>query len=86
MTAPNFASALFVAAESDLVVSLPESLAALHGARFGLVATPLPFEVPVGNVLAVTTRAALQDRGVAWLVDQVSRLGWPDLVAGHRPD
>jgi DNA-binding transcriptional LysR family regulator len=86
MTAPNFASALFVAAETDLVVSLPESLVALHGARFGLVATPLPFDVPSGNVLAVTTRAALQDRGVAWLVDRVSRLRWPDLVARHRPD
>lgn len=72
MTAPNFSSALFLAAESDLVVSLPESLVTVHGARFGLVATPLPFEVALSNVVAVTTRAALQDAGVAWLVDLVS--------------
>lgn len=71
MTAPTFSSALFLAAESDLVVSLPQSLVAAHGARFGLVATPLPFEVTSGNIVAVTTRAALQDSGVAWLLDLV---------------
>ena len=72
MTAPNFSSALFLAAQSDLVVSLPQSLVAAHGARFGLVGTPLPFEVAPSNIVAVTTRAALQDTGVAWLVDLVS--------------
>ncbi len=71
MTAPNFTSALFLAAESDLVVSLPQSLIATHGARFGLVGTPLPFDVAASNIIAVTTRAALQDNGVAWLVDLV---------------
>jgi DNA-binding transcriptional LysR family regulator len=72
MTAPNFTSALFLAAESDLVVSLPKSLVAAHGARFGLVATPLPYEVSPSNFVAVTTGAALQDQGVAWLVELVS--------------
>jgi DNA-binding transcriptional LysR family regulator len=76
MTAPNFTSALFLAAESDLVVSLPQSLVAAHGARFGLVATPLPFGVAASNIVAVTTQAALQDIGVAWLVDLVSSLSW----------
>ncbi|MFM7444210.1 MAG: LysR substrate-binding domain-containing protein, partial [Tabrizicola sp.] len=79
MTAPNFTSALFLAAESDLVVSLPESLVRTRGARFGLVATPLPFDAPASNILAVTTRAALQDAGVAWLVELVAGLTWaPD--------
>ncbi|OYX26509.1 MAG: hypothetical protein B7Z10_02990 [Rhodobacterales bacterium 32-66-7] len=72
MTAPNFSSALFLAAESDLVVSLPESLVTGHGARFGLVGTPLPFQVSPSELVAVTTHAALQDAGVAWLVDLVS--------------
>jgi DNA-binding transcriptional LysR family regulator len=81
MTAPNFSSALFLAAESDLVVSLPESLVTAHGARFGLVATPLPFDVAPSNVVAVTSRAALQDTGVAWLVDLVCAITW----AGGRP-
>ncbi|MCU0829102.1 MAG: LysR family transcriptional regulator [Tabrizicola sp.] len=76
MTAPNFTSALFLAAESDLVVSLPQSLVAKHGARFGLVATPLPFDVAAGNIVAITTRAALQDRGVSWLVDLVATMSW----------
>ena len=76
MTAPNFTSALFLAAESDLVVSLPQSLVTAHGARFGLVGTPLPFDAPASNIVAVTTRAALQDAGVAWLVDLVSSLTW----------
>jgi DNA-binding transcriptional LysR family regulator len=80
MTAPNFTSALFLAAESDLVVSLPESLVTTQGARFGLVATALPFEVTPGNVVSVTTRAALQDRGVAWLVDLLGTIAW-----SHRP-
>jgi DNA-binding transcriptional LysR family regulator len=69
MTASNFSSALFLAAESDLVVSLPQSLVDTHGARIGLVGTPLPFDVSTSNVVIVTTRAALQDAGVAWLVD-----------------
>lgn len=76
MTAPNFTSALFLAAESDLVVSLPQSLITTHGARFGLVATPLPFDVPASNVIAVTTHAALQDNGVAWLVDLLCGISW----------
>jgi DNA-binding transcriptional LysR family regulator len=76
MTAPNFSSALFLAAESDLVVSLPQSLVATHGARFGLVATPLPFDVASSNVVAVTSRAALQDGGVAWMVDLVCSFNW----------
>jgi len=76
MTAPNFTSALFLAAESDLVVSLPQSLIAAHGARFGLVETPLPFEVSPSNIVTVTTRAALQDSGVAWLVDLVCSFSW----------
>ena len=71
MTAPNFSSALFLASESDLVVSLPQSLVSVHGARFGLVATPLPFDVPKSNIVIVTTRAALQDAGVEWMVDLV---------------
>jgi DNA-binding transcriptional LysR family regulator len=79
MTAPNFTSALFLAAESDLAVSLPQSLVRTHGARFGLVATPLPFDAPASNIVAVTTRAALQDAGVAWLVELVAGLTWsPD--------
>jgi DNA-binding transcriptional LysR family regulator len=69
MTAPNFSAALFLAAETDLLVSLPESLVARYGARFGLVATPLPFESGRAPVEVVTTKAALQDAGVAWLVD-----------------
>jgi DNA-binding transcriptional LysR family regulator len=74
MTAPNFSVAMFLAAESDLVVSLPETLVAAQGARFGLVGTPLPFDLPYGEVVAVTTRAALQDAGIAWLVGQLAAL------------
>lgn len=76
MTVPNFTSALFLAAESDLVVSLPQSLVTTHGARLGLVGTPLPFDVAASNILVVTTRAALQDAGVAWFVDLVASLTW----------
>lgn len=80
MTVPNFSSALFLAAGSDLIVSLPESLVAAHGAAFGLVATPLPYEIPHNSILAVTTKAALQDAGVAWAVDFIC-----ETIIGHRP-
>lgn len=74
MTVPNFTAALFLAAESGMIVSLPESFVAAYGARFGMVARPLPFDVAPRDVVAVTTRAALQDRGVAWLVDLVAEV------------
>jgi DNA-binding transcriptional LysR family regulator len=78
MTAPSFSSAVMLVAESDLVVSLPESLVRVQGARFGLVGTPLPFEVSPSNVVAVATRAALQDKGVAWLMDLLAGIPWSD--------
>ena len=81
MTAPSFSSALFLAAESDLVVSLPESLVATFGPRFGLVGTPLPYDTVPGTVVAVTTRAALKDAGVAWIVDLVCKT----VTLGDRP-
>jgi DNA-binding transcriptional LysR family regulator len=85
MTAPSFSSALFLAAESDLVVSLPESLVATHGTHFGLVGTPLPFDVASSAVLAVTTKAALQDAGVSWFVDLVRGLPWSGTLDPARP-
>lgn len=80
MTVPNFSAALFLAAGTDLVVSMPQSLVAALGPRFGLVGTPLPFDVPLGAVLTVATHAALQDAGVAWLAGLVG-----DTVAATSP-
>ncbi|MCU0910609.1 MAG: LysR family transcriptional regulator [Rhodobacteraceae bacterium] len=74
ITAPNFSVAMFLAAECNLVVSLPETLIEAQGARFGLVGRPLPFDLPYSRVVAVATRAALGDEGIAWLVGALARL------------
>jgi DNA-binding transcriptional LysR family regulator len=74
ITVPNFTIALFMAAESGLVVSLPESLIALHGARFGLVSTPLPVDIGTSSIAIVATKAATKDAGIAWLADTLAEV------------
>lgn len=44
---PNAMLALLMAASTDLVAGVPFSLAEGQAARFGLVATPLPFDLTV---------------------------------------
>jgi DNA-binding transcriptional LysR family regulator len=69
VTVPNFMMALAVVAESEMVASLPRRLVAMHAARFGVVASELPFSYPHSTVRAVATKAAMMDAGIAWLVD-----------------
>lgn len=75
-TVPNAMLALLMAASTDLVAGVPESLAQGQAARFGLVATPLPFDLELTPLSAIVTRAAHADAGIAWLQDIVARVMW----------
>jgi DNA-binding transcriptional LysR family regulator len=67
LTVPNFMFALAVVAETDLIAALPRRFAAIHAARFGVLALDAP--LPFGNfrLNAVASRAAMMDTGLAWL-------------------
>jgi DNA-binding transcriptional LysR family regulator len=73
---PNAMLAFLMAAATDLVAGVPESLARDQAARFGLVATPLPLDLDVTPLAAVITRAAHADAGIAWLMDLVVEAMW----------
>jgi DNA-binding transcriptional LysR family regulator len=74
VTVPNFMMALAVAAETDLVASLPRRLVTIHAHRFGVATTELPLSYPHSTVRAVATKAAMMDGGIAWLVDTLERV------------
>jgi DNA-binding transcriptional LysR family regulator len=74
VTVPNFMMALAVAAETDLVASLPRRLVTIHAARFGVAVSELPLSYPHSTVRAVATKAAMMDAGIAWLVDTLERV------------
>jgi DNA-binding transcriptional LysR family regulator len=69
LTVPSFVMALAHLANSDLIASLPRHLVRHHGARFGLVAAELPLKRKPDPIQAITTKAALMDVGVSWLME-----------------
>jgi len=85
LTVPTFLAALAVAAASDILVSVPSTLAARHAARFGLGWRPLPVPLRSSRIAAVTTAAALRDDGIAWLVGLVAALAAEPLDRAAGP-
>lgn len=75
LTVPNFALALAMIAESDLVGTLPRSLTQLHAQRFGLRVLEPPFALGKFQIRAVTPQVAMQDAGIAWLMDVLAKYG-----------
>jgi DNA-binding transcriptional LysR family regulator len=71
LTVPSFMMGLAHLANSDLIASLPRQLVQHHGARFGLVAAELPLKRKPDPIQAITTKAALMDAGVSWLMEVV---------------
>lgn len=69
LTVPNFLLALAVLAESELIAALPRGLVEKHGARFGLIALPLPVVAGASPLYAVASRAGAMDAGLAWLLN-----------------
>ena len=76
---PNFMLALSMLAQSDLLAALPRSLVKAHGRRFGLVSREIPIELPVSALRALTTRAALNDAGVAWMFEALAQAVAPEV-------
>lgn len=70
---PGAMLALQMAAATDLVATVPLSVAKAQADRLGLVAVPIPFPVSASPLFAVVTRAARADAGIAWLQDLVVR-------------
>ena len=58
-------------ASSELIASLPRRLVQHLVARFGLIAADLPLKRKPDPIQAVTTKAALMDTGVSWLMEVV---------------
>jgi DNA-binding transcriptional LysR family regulator len=73
LTVPTFLWGLTVLAEGDLVAALPRTLVRAHGAKFGVVAIEPPLPLASTRVRAVATRAAMNDAGVAWLMNLIAR-------------
>lgn len=74
-TVPHFILAIAAVADSDLIATIPESVALEYAARFDLALTETPF--PQGNpsrIQLVAPRAALMDDGLRWLMDVIETL------------
>jgi DNA-binding transcriptional LysR family regulator len=69
VTAPSFALALALLAETDLLCALPRRLVARNGARLGVAAAEVPLELPRYTLSAVAPSGAAADAGLAWLVE-----------------
>lgn len=86
-TVPSFLFALTVVAESDLICAVPRRLAALHSARFGVVAVEAPLPLGRFELSLVAPQVAMMDAGVAWLVALVEKTSASIRPArrGHAP-
>jgi len=77
VTAPNFMFALAMLAETDLIAALPRRFAATHGSRFNIVVAESPIKLPRFVMNVVVPRVAVEDAGVAWLVQRLERVCAP---------
>jgi DNA-binding transcriptional LysR family regulator len=73
LTVPNFMLALTQLAETDLIATLPERLLTHHADLFGLETCAAPFSWDSGTPHLVTSKAAMQDAGIAWMFDAILR-------------
>ncbi|WP_237216474.1 LysR substrate-binding domain-containing protein, partial [Falsiroseomonas oryziterrae] len=64
---PHFYAAMAVVAESDLVVTLPRSIAIRHGAALGLVALEPPLALPSFTASVIWPEVLDADPGNTWL-------------------
>ncbi len=72
LTVPNFAFALSVIADSDLIAALPARFVAMQAERHGIVSAPAPIPLPTYRLNLVASHAALMDEGVAWMAAQLA--------------
>lgn len=67
LTVPNFMLALAMLAETDFIAAMPRRLVEVHAKQFGLKGTEAPMPLRSDPLRAVTSKASLNDAGVAWL-------------------
>jgi DNA-binding transcriptional LysR family regulator len=73
LTVPNFAFALALVAETELICAIPRKFVVTHGSRFGIVFREPPLPLPRFSLHAVAPKAALMDAGLKWLFEGVAR-------------
>jgi DNA-binding transcriptional LysR family regulator len=84
LTVPNFMMALAVVAESDMITALPRRFAAMHGRRYGVAIRDAPLRLPRFKMRAVATKAAMMDRGIAWLMGVLRQTAGSDALSPAR--
>jgi DNA-binding transcriptional LysR family regulator len=84
LTVPNFMLGLAVVAQSDLVAAMPRTFVAMHRARFGLTQAELPLALVNLPIYAITPRAANDDLGLAWLLEQLTETAQATYGARRR--
>ena len=85
LTVPNFAFALGVLAETDLVSALPRRFVEMHGARFGILAIKAPIALPRFAINLVLPKVAMMDAGLAWLVAVLGQIKTPNSPKMRKP-
>lgn len=73
LSVPTFMMALSLLAESDLIATLPRRLVERFSKRFGLTSVELPLKRQPDVISLITTKAALSDSGVAWVVAMLKK-------------
>lgn len=72
LTVPHFFMALDVIGRTDLIGAIPRRFAMHHADAFGLDVAELPVPQPESPIYALALKAAIADRGIAWLLDQLA--------------
>jgi DNA-binding transcriptional LysR family regulator len=75
LTVPNFMLALAIVADSDILAALPRSLVRRHAARFQLAMSEWPESLGAEPIRAIVPKVALNDAGLAWLLNAVCKTG-----------
>lgn len=75
LTVPNFMLAAALLADTDLIAALPRRFAELFAPRFKLAIAKAPITLPKFTLNIVAPKPALQDAGIAWLIDTLTETG-----------
>jgi DNA-binding transcriptional LysR family regulator len=70
---PSFMFAMAALATTDMVGTLPRSLLRMHAKRFGLAILEPPVPLIRSKVYAMTSKVAMMDLGIAWLMELLQR-------------
>lgn len=69
LTVPNFMFALAMLAETDLISAVPRRFVDLYAKHFGIVTVDAPLPLRLFRLHVVTTKAAMMDAGISWLIN-----------------